>query len=81
MTLRFDRFEITDRAVTLWFVSFDPGGGKPNDYSVTVTDAEIAAATTAPDLRDLVEARLRRKLRGAGLSARLDELIGHEVRL
>jgi hypothetical protein len=81
MTFRFDSYEVADDGIALHFVSPDPGPGRPSDYFVTVTDAELAAAANAAQLRTLVTAKLQRKFRAAGISTKLDAFIGSTIDL
>jgi hypothetical protein len=79
--LTFDSFEVQDNGTTLLkFVCTDPGPGEPTDYTVTVTDAELAAATTTPLLRTLIQGKLDRKIRAAsGISTRLSPFVGQTL--
>lgn len=81
MILTFTGYTVLDAGTQLQFVSPDPGPGRPSDYAVLVTDAEMAAVTTAQQLRDLVLAKLQRKLLAALVASRLDGFLGQSVTL
>ena len=80
MTLNFTSYAVQDDGIQLHFVSPDPGAGMPSDWYVLVTDAEVTAATTQAQLRQLVLGKLNRKFRAAGgIATRLDPFIGQSV--
>ena len=76
--LSFDGYEIGDDGVALRFLCADPGPAEESYWLVRVTFNEITAGTLQ-DFRDLVLARLRQRFRAAGLTTRLDALIGTTV--
>lgn len=77
--LTFQSYEVEDTGVAMTFVNFTPGAGLPTDYTIRVTDAELAAVTTAVQLRNLVTTKLQRKLQAAGIASKLDTFIGQSV--
>ena len=80
MLFRFEEYEVLDGGITLHFVVPDPGAGRPNDYYVLVTDAELAGASNTAQLRTLVQTKLERKFRAAGgIAARLDPFLGQSL--
>lgn len=79
MDMIFTHYEITDSGVTLTFTSPDPGPGRPSDYSVALTDAELASVGTNAQLRTLVTTKLQRKLQATGIATRLDPFIGQSI--
>lgn len=78
-TFTFTAYEVTDAGIVMAFVCLNPGPGEANDYSVLVTDAELAAVTTAPQFTALVQTKLQRKVRGAGIASKLDARIGQSL--
>lgn len=77
--MEFKGYEVQDSGITLRFVCFSPGPSLPTDYAVSVTDAELASATTSPLLRALVIGKLQRKILAATVAAKLDPFIGQVV--
>lgn len=77
--LTFLRYEVEDASVRLTFLNPDPGPGRASEYTIVVSDAELAAVTTSPELRTLVTAKLRRKLQAANIASKLDGFIGQSV--
>ena len=75
----FAGYEVTDAAIVLHFINYAPGAGRDNDYYVSLTDAELAAVSTATQLRDLAIQKLQRKLKASGIAGRLDTFIGQVV--
>lgn len=80
-TLTFTGYTVEDGGITLRFLCGDPGGGEPSDYTVLLTDAEIATVANAAQFRSLVLGKLQRKLRASGIATRLDLYIGQSVTL
>lgn len=78
-TLTFTAYAVEDGGITLRFLCADPGGGEPSDYGIVLTDADLATVSTALQFRTLVQNRLQRKFRAAGIASRLDPLIGQSV--
>lgn len=88
-TFRFDSpdghtpaYEVQDypiSGVLMHFVCPAPGPGQPTGYDIFLTDAELAAITTANQLRTLVETKLNRKIRATGIASKLDAFIGQSV--
>lgn len=78
-TFTFTAYEVIDGGITLAFVCLNPGPGEANDYSVLVTDAELAAVTTMQQFVTLVTNKLQRKIRAAGIAAKLDPRIGSSL--
>lgn len=79
MTLTFTDYAVFDNGIQFHFVSADPGAGKPSDYYVQATDAELAAVTTQLQLRTLIENKLNRKLHANGIATKLDPFIGQSL--
>lgn len=79
MEMVFVRYEVQDDGVTLEFLAPDPGPGRLTAYSIFVTDAELAATTTSPQLRTLVTAKLQRKVQATNIASKLDGFIGQSV--
>lgn len=78
-TLTFTGYEVDDASVRLTFLNPDPGPGRASEYTIAVSDAELAAVTTAAQLRTLVTAKLQRKLQAANIASKLDGFIGQPV--
>lgn len=79
MDLEFLRYTIDDAGVTMEFVCYEPGPGRPTNYAITITDSELAATTTTVALRALVKGKLGRKLLAAGVASKLDGFVGQTV--
>ena len=75
-------YEVLDEPVAgirMWFMCATPGGGNASNYSIILTDAEVAAVVNAAGLKTLVETKLGRKLRATNIASKLDSLIGQSV--
>jgi hypothetical protein len=77
--LTFLRYVVEDDATYLEFLWPEPGAGKATNYTIRLTDAELAAVTNAAQLRTLVTGKLQRKLQATGIASRLDSFIGQTV--
>jgi hypothetical protein len=77
--LTFKGYAVQDTGIQMDFVNFFPGPGKPTDYSIFLTDAELSAVATQVQLRTLVTTKLQRKLQAAGIATKLDQFIGQTV--
>lgn len=77
--LTFIGYEVTDSGTTLEFVNPNPGAGKPTNYTILLTDAELSSVSTANQLRTLVTGKLQRKLQAANIASKLDPFIGATV--
>ena len=77
--MAFVGYEVVDDGIAFRFVCGDPGGGEPSDYYVFMTDAELAAVTTAAQLRTALTTKLGRKLRATGIASKLDSFIGSTI--
>lgn len=78
-TMTFTDYETGDEGITLHFVSPNPGPGQVSDYFILLTDADLATITTQLQLKNLVETKLKRKLRANGIAAKLDPFIGQSL--
>jgi hypothetical protein len=76
---QFLRYEVEDSSVLLEFLNAAPGPGNPTNYTIRLTDTELASLTTSVLLRNAVQAKLRRKLQAEGVAAKLDPFIGQTV--
>lgn len=72
-------YDVQDTGIELEFANFTPGPGLPTNYTILITDAEIAGVSTLSQLRTLVIGKLRRKLQAEGIATKLDPLIGLSV--
>jgi hypothetical protein len=77
--MTFQDYNIRDDGIDMHFVCLDPGPGQENDYTVFLTDAELASVSTLLQLRTLVTTKLQRKLRASGVATKLDALIGGSI--
>lgn len=77
--LTFLRYEVEDTGTLLEFLHASPGPGNATNYTIRFTDAELAAVTTALQLRNAVQAKLRRKLQAENIASKLDTFIGQTV--
>ena len=75
-TFTFTAYEVRDDGIRMDFVCLNPGPGQANDYSIVITDAELAAVSTVPQFTTLVTNKLQRKIRASGIAAKLDPRIG-----
>ena len=78
-SLTFTDYSVDDEGIHLHFVSPDPGPGEPSDYYIVLRDTDLAGVTTQGALRTLVENKLKRKLRSAGIASKLDSFIGQSL--
>lgn len=76
---QFLRYEVEDTGVLLEFLNSDPGPGLPSNYAIRFTDTEFSSVTTQLQLRNAVQAKLRRKLQAEGIASKLDGFIGQTV--
>ena len=81
MDFRFEDFEVRDDGIALHFVSPDPGPGRPSDYYVLLTDAELAGVNNQSQLRTLVTTKLQRKIQAQGIAAKLTPFVGQVITL
>lgn len=65
--------------VYLTFTSPDPGPGEESDVVILLTDTDLAAVTTQVQLRDLIQNKLNRRVRAAGIASKLDPFIGQSL--
>ena len=65
--------------VRLHFTCADPGPEQFSDYYVVVTIAELAAATTTPLLRALIQGKLDDQIRSATFASKLTPFIGQTL--
>ena len=79
--MRFERYSILDDQVDLYFLCRSPGPGEPNEYRVSITDAEMTAIGNLQEFRNLVDAKLKRQFRGQNVSYKLDQFIGEALRI
>lgn len=78
-TMTFKTYLVVDGGIQMNFVCLDPGPGETTDYSILLTDTELVAITTQPQLLTLVTAKLNRKLRAANIASKLDPLINQSI--
>lgn len=78
-TLTFTAYTVTDGTITMTFTSPDPGAGQPSNYTIDVTDADLATVTNGATFATLVQAKLDRKLRATGIASKLDARIGQSL--
>jgi len=60
-------------------VAFEMDDDSQRRVTLFVANAELAAVTTAAQLRDLIEAKLRRKVNREGIASKLDAFLGQSV--
>lgn len=77
--LTFLDYLVEDGGVRMNFVSPDPGPGQPSFYTILLTDADLAAVTTQPQLKSLVTTKLQRICRAQGFTTKLDPFIGQSL--
>jgi hypothetical protein len=76
----FTSYEVGPAPYTfLNFVCQNPPGGYPTDYEIALTDDELAAATTIPQLKTLITTKLQRRYQAVGVSTKLDPFIGQSI--
>lgn len=78
-SLTFTGYTVRDDGIALDFEHPDPGPARPSVYTIVVTDAELAAVTTAQALRTLAQTKLQRKVLAANIASKLDDFIGQTV--
>ena len=79
VSMTFTEYGITDTGIQMNFVCYNPGPGLPTDYTVFLTDAEIAAVSNLAQFKSLVLGKLQRKFRATGIASKLDQYIGQSV--
>jgi hypothetical protein len=77
--LQFLRYEVEDAGTIMVFLNPAPGPNSASEYTIRFTDAELGAVTTQLQLRNAVQAKLRRKLQAEGIATKLDAFIGMSV--
>lgn len=77
----FTGYAMTDDGIRLVFSVDDPGAGRPSEWAVGLTDAELAGVSTMAQFRALVVSKLQRKVQAAGVASKLDPLVGQSVQL
>ena len=77
--LTFLRYSVEDDATYLEFLWPDPGAGKATNYTIRLTDAELATVSTQPQLRTLITGKLQRKIQAVGIASKLDLFVGQAV--
>jgi hypothetical protein len=75
----FLRYEVEDSGVLLEFLNQNPSPGSQTNYTIRITDTELAAVTTQVQLRGAIQSKLKRKLQAEGVSSKLDPFIGATV--
>lgn len=78
-TFTFTGYTPTDNGVEMTFVCSNPGPGQRTDYTISLTDSELAAITTQLELKNLVQTKLNKKIRAAGIASKLDGFIGQTL--
>jgi hypothetical protein len=76
---QFLRYEVEDASIAMEFLNAAPGAGNPTNYTIRFSDAELGAVTTQLQLRNAVQAKLRRKLQAEGIASKLDAFVGMSV--
>ena len=77
--LTFTSYTATDDGIILAFVAADPGAGQPSDYTVTLTDVDLATVINGATFLSLVQSKLNRKFRATGIASKLDARIGDTI--
>lgn len=72
-------YTVEDAGIEMEFVNPFPGPGKPTNYTIRLTDNELAGVTTPAQLRTLVTTKLQRKVQASGIASKLDAFIGQTV--
>lgn len=75
----FTDYAITDDGIGLHFVCGNPGAGQPSDYTIELTDTELAGVVTALALKNLATDKLNRKFRSANIASKLDAIVGQSI--
>lgn len=78
-TMTFTSYAVQDTGIMFHFVSPNPGPGNESDWYVFASDADLAAVASAADLRTLLQTKLNRKLRAAGIASKLDPFLGQSL--
>lgn len=78
-TMTFLGYDVIDLGISMRFVCLLPGAGQPTDYSIVLTDAELAGVSTQPQLATLVRTKLERKFRATNIASKLDPFIGQSL--
>lgn len=72
-------YRVMDAGIEMTFVCLNPGPGEVSVYTIVLTDAELAAVTTQPQLTTLVRNKLERKYRMVNIASKLDLFIGQSL--
>lgn len=75
----FTQYDTTDSGITLRFTVDAPGAGRPSEWTIEITDAELGGISTLAQFRTLVIGKLQRKVANAGIGTKLDPLLGQTV--
>ncbi len=79
-TMTLVEYAVIDDGIVFRFLCVNPGAGMPSYYDVLMTDAELTATTTQPQLRNALTTKLQRKFQAAsGIATRIDPLIGQTL--
>lgn len=79
MTFTCTSYQVEDDGIHVQFHCPDPGAGRESAYVVLVTDTELATVLTQSELRTLIQRKLNRKIKAAGIAAKLDPFIGQSL--
>lgn len=85
MTLRanavmtFKTYVIGDSGIQMNFVCLDPGPGETTDYSIFLTDADLAGVSTQGQLANLITTKFNRKVRATNIASKLDQFINQSI--
>ena len=79
MRLIFADYAVNEDDIALRFTVADPALGEPAEYTIRITEAEIASASTGPQLRALLTSKLTRQQQATVTTARLDALLGADL--
>jgi len=73
--LVFTSYVVIDAGIEMAFICSNPGPGEVSEYTILMTDAELATVTTQAQLRTLVTTKLNRRYRATGIASKLDQFI------
>lgn len=78
MNFRFTGYQILDDGILMTFDRID-AGREGYGYQIHLSDAELSGVSTNPQLRTLVQTKLRRKMQAEGIGTKLDGFVGMTV--
>jgi hypothetical protein len=61
------------------FLCANPGPGEASQYTILITDVELATVTLQAQLLTLVTTKLQRKFRSSGIASKIDPFVNTAI--